>query len=88
MNSNPKPQPSPHHITISASILTTPPDTPLLMAPIGVQGAYHPHGEEGVATACASLHVPYIYSTAATTPRGASAVLRAERSSQWPSRLR
>lgn len=68
MNSNPKPQPSPHHITIYASILTTPPDTPLLMAPIGVQGAYHPHGEEGVATACASLHVPYIYSTAATTP--------------------
>ncbi|KAH6845186.1 FMN-dependent dehydrogenase [Chaetomium sp. MPI-CAGE-AT-0009] len=43
-------------------------DTPLLMAPIGVQGAYHPDGEKGVATACASLGVPFIYSTAATTP--------------------
>jgi isopentenyl diphosphate isomerase/L-lactate dehydrogenase-like FMN-dependent dehydrogenase len=38
------------------------------MAPIGVQGAYHPSGEKGVATACASLNVPFIYSTAATTP--------------------
>lgn len=38
------------------------------MAPIGVQGAYHPDGEKGVATACASLNVPFIYSTASTTP--------------------
>jgi isopentenyl diphosphate isomerase/L-lactate dehydrogenase-like FMN-dependent dehydrogenase len=38
------------------------------MAPIGVQAAYHPDGEKGVATACASLGVPFIYSTAATTP--------------------
>lgn len=38
------------------------------MAPIGVQGAYHPDGEKGVATACASLGVPFIYSTASTTP--------------------
>ncbi|KAK4044574.1 FMN-dependent dehydrogenase [Parachaetomium inaequale] len=43
-------------------------DTPLLMAPVGVQGAYHPDGEKGVATACASLGVPFIYSTASTTP--------------------
>ncbi|KAG7292348.1 hypothetical protein NEMBOFW57_002383 [Staphylotrichum longicolle] len=43
-------------------------DTPILMAPIGVQGAYHPDGEKGVATACASLNVPFIYSTASTTP--------------------
>ncbi|KAK4250859.1 FMN-dependent dehydrogenase [Corynascus novoguineensis] len=43
-------------------------DTPLLMAPVGVQAAYHPDGEKGVATACASLGVPFIYSTAATTP--------------------
>ncbi|KAL2158571.1 hypothetical protein VTH06DRAFT_4338 [Thermothelomyces fergusii] len=42
--------------------------TPLLMAPVGVQAAYHPDGEKGVATACASLGVPFIYSTAATTP--------------------
>ena len=38
------------------------------MAPVGVQGAYHPDGEKGVATACASLGVPFIYSTASTTP--------------------
>ncbi len=44
------------------------PETPLLMAPVGVQGAYHADGEKGVATACASLGVPFIYSTASTTP--------------------
>ena len=38
------------------------------MAPVGVQAAYHPDGEKGVATACASLGVPFIYSTASTTP--------------------
>ncbi|KAK3906840.1 FMN-dependent dehydrogenase [Staphylotrichum tortipilum] len=43
-------------------------DTPVLMAPVGVQAAYHPDGEKGVATACASLGVPFIYSTASTTP--------------------
>ncbi|KAK4154030.1 FMN-dependent dehydrogenase [Chaetomidium leptoderma] len=43
-------------------------DTPLLMAPVGVQAAYHADGEKGVATACALLGVPYIYSTASTTP--------------------
>ncbi|GAB1311152.1 FMN-dependent dehydrogenase [Madurella fahalii] len=42
--------------------------TPLLMAPVGVQSAYHPSAEPGVATACASLGVPFIYSTAASTP--------------------
>ncbi|KAK4128251.1 FMN-dependent alpha-hydroxy acid dehydrogenase [Parathielavia appendiculata] len=43
-------------------------DTPLLMAPIGVQAAYHADGEKGVAMACAALGVPFIYSTAACTP--------------------
>jgi isopentenyl diphosphate isomerase/L-lactate dehydrogenase-like FMN-dependent dehydrogenase len=38
------------------------------MAPVGVQAAYHPDGEKGVATACASLGVPFIYSTASCTP--------------------
>lgn len=37
------------------------------MAPIGVQRAYHPDGEIGVASACADLGVPFIYSTAAST---------------------
>ncbi|KAK3394839.1 FMN-dependent dehydrogenase [Podospora didyma] len=41
-------------------------NTPLLMAPIGVQAAYHPSGEKGVASACAALNVPYIYSTASS----------------------
>lgn len=38
------------------------------MAPVGVQAAYHADGEKGVAKACASLGVPFIYSTAASTP--------------------
>lgn len=36
------------------------------MAPIGVQGIFHSDGEKGVASACASLGVPYILSTAST----------------------
>lgn len=42
-------------------------DSPVLMAPVGVQTAYHPDGETGVASACADLHVPFIYSTASAT---------------------
>ncbi|KAB5551263.1 FMN-dependent dehydrogenase [Coniochaeta sp. 2T2.1] len=42
-------------------------DSPVLMAPVGVQKAYHPDGEIGVASACADLGVPYIYSTASST---------------------
>ncbi|RKU42693.1 hypothetical protein DL546_005716 [Coniochaeta pulveracea] len=41
-------------------------DSPVLMAPVGVQEAYHQQGEKGVATACAELGVPFIYSTAST----------------------
>ncbi|KAK0666240.1 FMN-dependent dehydrogenase-domain-containing protein [Cercophora samala] len=43
-------------------------DSPVLMAPIGVQSAYHPDAETGVAKACAALNVPFIYSTASSTP--------------------
>ncbi|KAK4682004.1 hypothetical protein QC764_112590 [Podospora pseudoanserina] len=43
-------------------------DSPILMAPIGVQSAYHPDAETGVAKACAALNVPFIYSTASSTP--------------------
>ncbi|OIW34386.1 FMN-dependent alpha-hydroxy acid dehydrogenase [Coniochaeta ligniaria NRRL 30616] len=42
-------------------------DSPVLMAPVGVQKAYHPDGEAGVAAACAALGVPFVYSTAAST---------------------
>ncbi|KAK4197750.1 FMN-dependent dehydrogenase [Triangularia verruculosa] len=43
-------------------------DSPILMAPIGVQSAYHPDAETGVAKACAALGVPFIHSTASSTP--------------------
>ncbi|KAF1851928.1 FMN-dependent alpha-hydroxy acid dehydrogenase [Cucurbitaria berberidis CBS 394.84] len=40
--------------------------TPLLAAPIGVQGILHREAEEATARACASVKVPMILSTAAT----------------------
>ncbi|OAA48642.1 oxidoreductase [Metarhizium rileyi] len=42
-------------------------DTPVLMAPIGVQSWYHEDKEVGTATACANLRVPFTLSTAAST---------------------
>lgn len=42
-------------------------DTPVVMAPIGVQSWYHPDKEVGTATACANLRVPFTLSTAAST---------------------
>ncbi|KAK7745408.1 hypothetical protein SLS53_002904 [Cytospora paraplurivora] len=41
--------------------------SPLIMAPVGVQSAYHPDGEIGVASACAELGVPFTLSTASTS---------------------
>jgi isopentenyl diphosphate isomerase/L-lactate dehydrogenase-like FMN-dependent dehydrogenase len=38
------------------------------MAPIGVQQAYHKEGELATASVCAELRVPFIYSTASSTP--------------------
>lgn len=40
---------------------------PLALAPIGVQRIFHSDGEHAVAQAAAAEHVPYIYSTAAST---------------------
>lgn len=37
------------------------------MAPVGVQGVFHPSGEKGLSAACAELGVPYCLSTAATS---------------------
>lgn len=37
------------------------------MAPVGVQGTFHPSGEKGLSTACAELGIPYCLSTAATS---------------------
>ncbi|KAL6890798.1 FMN-dependent dehydrogenase [Trichoderma evansii] len=41
--------------------------SPLLIAPMGVQGTFHPSGERGIIAACAELGIPYSLSTAATT---------------------
>jgi lactate 2-monooxygenase len=41
-------------------------DSPLLVAPIGVQSILHADGEEATARACRDLNVPMILSTAAT----------------------
>ena len=41
--------------------------SPLLFAPIGVQGIFHPDRETGVAEQAAEIGVPYILSTAATS---------------------
>ncbi|RDA91745.1 hypothetical protein CP533_4779 [Ophiocordyceps camponoti-saundersi (nom. inval.)] len=42
-------------------------DTPVIMAPVGVQSVYHPDKEIGSARACAALRVPFTLSTASST---------------------
>ncbi|CAI4217809.1 unnamed protein product [Parascedosporium putredinis] len=42
-------------------------DSPVLMAPVGVQGVFHKDKETGLAEACSELRIPYILSTAATS---------------------
>ena len=42
-------------------------DSPILVAPVGVQGIFHEHKEAGVAEIAAEIGVPYILSTASTT---------------------
>ncbi|KAL4977928.1 FMN-dependent dehydrogenase [Aspergillus desertorum] len=41
--------------------------TPLIMAPVGVQGLFHPDKETGLAEVCAETGVPYTLSTASTS---------------------
>jgi lactate 2-monooxygenase len=41
-------------------------DSPVLLAPIGVQSLFHPDGECGVASIAAEIGVPYIMSSAST----------------------
>ncbi|EPE04788.1 fmn-dependent dehydrogenase [Ophiostoma piceae UAMH 11346] len=41
--------------------------SPVVMAPVGVQSAYHPDRELGTAAACAELDVPYCISTASSS---------------------
>ncbi|TAQ89795.1 hypothetical protein B7494_g1905 [Chlorociboria aeruginascens] len=42
-------------------------DTPILMAPIGVQGIFHEDKETGLSQVCSEIGVPYILSTASTS---------------------
>jgi len=42
-------------------------DTPVLMAPVGVQSIFHPDKETGLADVCAELNLPYILSTASSS---------------------
>lgn len=41
---------------------------PVLLAPVGVQGIVHPDGEPASARAAAAAGIPFIHSTAASTP--------------------
>jgi isopentenyl diphosphate isomerase/L-lactate dehydrogenase-like FMN-dependent dehydrogenase len=42
-------------------------DSPLIMAPVGVQGLFHDDKEGGLAQACEEVGVPYTLSTASTS---------------------
>lgn len=42
-------------------------ESPFIMAPVGVQSAYHQDKETGLAAACAELSVPFTISTASTS---------------------
>src|SRR5919199_4667621 len=52
---------------LSATVLETRMPAPLLVAPVGVQEIVHPDAERATARAAASLGVPYVHSTAAST---------------------
>src|SRR5918912_4613460 len=52
---------------LSCTVLETRMPAPLLVAPVGVQEIVHPDGERATARAAASLGVPYVHSTAAST---------------------
>jgi L-lactate dehydrogenase (cytochrome) len=52
---------------LSVTVLGTPMPAPVALAPIGVLGIVHPDGESAVARAAASVGLPMVVSTAATT---------------------
>jgi L-lactate dehydrogenase (cytochrome) len=52
---------------LSVTVLGTPMPAPVALAPIGVLGIVHPDGDAAVARAAASVDVPMVVSTAATT---------------------
>lgn len=51
---------------MSVELFGTKYNSPVLVAPVGVQSIVHPDGEEATARACNKLKVPMILSTAAT----------------------
>ncbi|KKY37174.1 putative fmn-dependent dehydrogenase [Diaporthe ampelina] len=58
--------------------------SPVVMAPVGVQAAYHQDRELGVAEACAELGVPFTFSTASTSTIEEVAAATAEpQSDRW-----
>jgi lactate 2-monooxygenase len=59
--------------------------SPVVMAPVGVQGIFHADRELGVAAACAELKVPYTLSTAATSTieEVAAALVEKDNAPRW-----
>ncbi|KAL3473495.1 FMN-dependent dehydrogenase [Aspergillus californicus] len=55
------------HQDLSVNIFGQEYPTPLIMAPVGVQGLFHPDKETGLAEACADVGVPYTLSTASSS---------------------
>lgn len=58
-------------------------NSPLLVAPVGVQNIMHPDAEEATAKACKNLQVPMILSTAATRTIEQVAQANGEGSPRW-----
>ncbi|HEY1488735.1 MAG TPA: lactate 2-monooxygenase [Micromonosporaceae bacterium] len=56
------------HPSYSSTVLGATLPSPFLLAPVGVLGIAHPHGERAVARAAASEGIPMVMSTASTTP--------------------
>ena len=52
----------------SVTVLGTPMPAPVALAPVGVLGIVHPDGEPAAARAAASVGLPFVASTAASTP--------------------
>ncbi|KAL1868738.1 hypothetical protein Daus18300_005872 [Diaporthe australafricana] len=57
--------------------------SPIIMAPVGVQAAYHQDRELGVAEACTELGVPFTLSTASTSTIEEAAAASGDGSARW-----
>jgi isopentenyl diphosphate isomerase/L-lactate dehydrogenase-like FMN-dependent dehydrogenase len=76
------------HRDLAVEVLGRRLPAPLLLAPIGVQGIFHPEGDLPAARAAAALGLPYVLSTASSRPMEevASVMQQASRWFQlyWP----